>query len=239
MPDRTIVWGDPADAGTKYRTQDDASAGGGNFVIVEDLDGNTVLLQWNPTAGQFEYQGPVDMGGNDLNNVGTASVTALEAGQAAIGGWNAWTEIDTVTPSNESFKISSIPSRDYYLLELTAEVTDTSTGDGVYLRFNDASDGNNNHAYLSADGSVTSGVDDIETTNINGSYGFASVDFIGIVSPGVDGRPSININQLGREAVVGGYTDWGGFQVDGSDVTSIEVTSDAGVSAGELTLYGR
>ena len=79
MPDRTIVWGDPADAGTKYRTQDDASAGGGNFVIVEDLDGNTVLLQWNPTAGQFEYQGPVDMGGNDLNNVGAATVDALEA----------------------------------------------------------------------------------------------------------------------------------------------------------------
>jgi len=79
MPDRTIVWGDPADAGTKYRTQDDASAGGGNFVIVEDLDGNTVLLQWNPTAGQFEYQGPVDMGGNDLSNVGAVTVDALEA----------------------------------------------------------------------------------------------------------------------------------------------------------------
>ena len=86
MPDRTIVWGDPADAGTKYRTQDDASAGGGNFVVAEDLDGNTMLLQWNPTASQWEFGGPVDMGGNDLSNVGTASVTALEAGGLSIDG---------------------------------------------------------------------------------------------------------------------------------------------------------
>jgi len=83
MPDRTIVWGDPADAGTKYRTQDDDPAGGGNFVVAEDTDGNTVLLQWNPdagTAGQWEYSGPVDLGGNDLTSVGTATVDAPEAG---------------------------------------------------------------------------------------------------------------------------------------------------------------
>jgi len=79
MPDRTINWGDPNDAGTKYRTQDDDPAGGGNFVVAEDTDGNTVLLQWNPTASQWEYGGAVDLGGNDLTSVGTATVNALEA----------------------------------------------------------------------------------------------------------------------------------------------------------------
>jgi len=94
MPDRTIVWGDPADAGTKYRTQDDDPAGGGNFVVAEDTDGNTVLLQWNPdagTAGQWEYSGPVDLGGNDLTSVGTATVDALEAG--SLDSKNGWTDV--------------------------------------------------------------------------------------------------------------------------------------------------
>lgn len=81
MPDRTLNWGDPADAGTKYRTQDDDPAGGGNFVVAEDTDNNTVLLQYNPTASQWEYAGPVDMGSNDISNVGTISTNALEAAE--------------------------------------------------------------------------------------------------------------------------------------------------------------
>jgi len=85
MPDRTLNLGDPADAATKYRLRDDDPAGGGNLVLAEDLDGNTVLLQWNPTAGQWEYGGPVDLGGNDLTGVGSATVNALEADATLVG----------------------------------------------------------------------------------------------------------------------------------------------------------
>ena len=71
MPDRQLNFGDPADAGTRYQIEDDANAaGGGNFVLAKDLDGGTVLLQYNPTSDAFEYVRSVDMSGEDVTGVG-------------------------------------------------------------------------------------------------------------------------------------------------------------------------
>lgn len=71
MVDRRINFGDPADAGTRYQIEDDANAaGGGNFVLAKDLDGGTVLLQYNPTSDAFEYVRAVDLGGEDVTGVG-------------------------------------------------------------------------------------------------------------------------------------------------------------------------
>ena len=79
MPDKTLYWGDPADAGTRYRTRDDDPAGGGNFVVVEDLDGNLIPLQYNPTSGALETAVPIDTGSNNITTTGTVSTGTLEA----------------------------------------------------------------------------------------------------------------------------------------------------------------
>ena len=79
MPDRTLNWGDPADAATRYRTRDDDPAGGGNFVVVEDLDGNLIPLQYNPTSGALETAVPIDTGSNNITTTGTVSTGTLEA----------------------------------------------------------------------------------------------------------------------------------------------------------------
>ena len=85
MPDRTLNYGDPADAATRYRTRDDDPAGGGNFVVVEDLDGNLIPLQYNPTSGALETAVPIDTGDNDITTTGTVSTGTLEAGGVDIG----------------------------------------------------------------------------------------------------------------------------------------------------------
>ena len=79
MPDRTLNYGDPADAATRYRTRDDDPAGGGNFVVVEDLDGNLIPLQYNPTSGALETAVPIDTGSNNITTTGTVSTETLEA----------------------------------------------------------------------------------------------------------------------------------------------------------------
>lgn len=54
--ERQINWGvDETDA--TYVTGD--AGDGGPFVVAEDTDGSTILLQWNPTAGEWEFGGPV------------------------------------------------------------------------------------------------------------------------------------------------------------------------------------
>jgi len=83
MPDRTINWGD-SQLAAKYQSGDSDPAGG-DFVVAQRADGSQVLLQWNDTAGQWESTGDVDLGGNDLNSVGAATVGTLEATNAITG----------------------------------------------------------------------------------------------------------------------------------------------------------
>ena len=78
MPDRTINWGD-SETEASYRTQDDDPAGGGNFVVVEDLDGGLIPLQYNPTTGKVETAVPIDTGSNDITTTGEVSAGTLEA----------------------------------------------------------------------------------------------------------------------------------------------------------------
>jgi len=81
--DRRINWGaDATDA--RYRTED--TGDGGNFVVAEDLDGNTVLLQWNPSTSpsQWEFAGKVDMGNNDLVNVNSLETDRVDVADKLI-----------------------------------------------------------------------------------------------------------------------------------------------------------
>ena len=77
MSDRTLNWGE-SESEARYQTGDD-DPDGGDFIVARDLDGERMLLKFDFTANEWQYAGDVDMGGGDLNSVGTARVDALEA----------------------------------------------------------------------------------------------------------------------------------------------------------------
>lgn len=109
MPD--IYWGEDATA-ADFLSRDN----GGDLVLAETTDGN-VLLVWNATAGQWEYGGPVDLGGNDLSGV-----SALTAG-----------EVDT-----EKVTSDSLPTYRAYSEDSTGD-TVVVDDDGEVARNSDAS----------------------------------------------------------------------------------------------------
>lgn len=76
MPDRTINWGSSS-TDAVYQTGDADAAGGGNFVVVEDTDAGTVLLEWDATNSKWINRGPVDMNGNDVTNVADLSADGV------------------------------------------------------------------------------------------------------------------------------------------------------------------
>jgi len=80
--DRTINWGDDA-ADARYRTQDTSSTGG-DFVLAEDLDGGTVLLEYDYSASEWVSRGPVNLSGNDITNAGSITADSLEAETVAL-----------------------------------------------------------------------------------------------------------------------------------------------------------
>jgi len=79
---RRINWGD-GEADAKYITEDTGTPG--DFVVAEDTDGNTVLLKYDDTAGEWVYGGPVNMGGSDISNVGQLSSTSVNTDKVNTG----------------------------------------------------------------------------------------------------------------------------------------------------------
>lgn len=76
MAERRINWGsDATDA--RYRTED--TGDGADFVVAEDLDGGTLLLYWDDTAGEWKYGGPVNLQGADINSAGTVDAQTVNA----------------------------------------------------------------------------------------------------------------------------------------------------------------
>ena len=68
MPD--INWGgDETTAPFSSRLDETA----GNFILAEDNDGSTVLLEWDGST--WQYRGPVEMNGADISGVGTLTAT--------------------------------------------------------------------------------------------------------------------------------------------------------------------
>lgn len=81
--DRRINFGaDATDA--RYRIED--SGDGANFILAEDLDGATVLLEWDDSATPSEWvvRGPVNMGTNDLS-AGAIDATSVTTNDLDIG----------------------------------------------------------------------------------------------------------------------------------------------------------
>lgn len=84
MPDRTLYYGaDATDAA--YASGDTDPAGGGRFKIVEDANGGTILLEWDPAAnsgsGGFVSRGPIDLSGNDIQNAGAVDADSVSTGK--------------------------------------------------------------------------------------------------------------------------------------------------------------
>jgi hypothetical protein len=84
MPNRTIDWGGDDSPYETYVDRD----GNGRVVLAEDTSGATVLLEWNESAGEWQYGGPVNMDGSDIQDVGelsSASVSTEDALNSDIG----------------------------------------------------------------------------------------------------------------------------------------------------------
>lgn len=135
MVDRRINFGDPADSGTRWQIEDDANAsGGGNFVLAKDLSGNTVLLQYNPTSNAFEYAAPIDMGGENVSNVGAIDTASLTANTSI-------TDAAGVTHSGELADIDDVGSGGNsdtaFPFNETGEVNQGDAGIVISTRLND------------------------------------------------------------------------------------------------------
>jgi len=117
MPDRTINWGD-SQLDAKYQTGD-SDPTGGDFVVAQRADGSQVLLQWNDTAGQWESTGDVDLGGNNLNSVGTATVSALEADSINITAVESGTI--TIAAGVTDVQVTTAPNNTYHQLFYNVE----------------------------------------------------------------------------------------------------------------------
>ncbi|AGC34574.1 virion component [Haloarcula sinaiiensis tailed virus 1] len=64
--ERRLNWGsDATDA--KWRSEHDTA--NGKFIIAEDTDGGTVLLEYDESASEFVSRGPVNMNGNAIESV--------------------------------------------------------------------------------------------------------------------------------------------------------------------------
>ena len=104
--DRIANWGE-SEAAARYQTGD-TDPDGGDFIVARDLDGQRMLLKFDFAANEWQYAGDVDMGGGDINSVGTARVDALETDQASIGNVVAKVsneEQDTPLPDSASTKL--------------------------------------------------------------------------------------------------------------------------------------
>ena len=100
MVDRSIYFGNPADPGTRWRSQDDDPAGGGNFIVLEDLDSNTVYFQYDATNDEWQYFAPVSIGTLTAESLNSADFTTAAAGTAPVSqgdGTLAMENIETAT----------------------------------------------------------------------------------------------------------------------------------------------
>jgi len=65
------IWFGSSEADAQYRLGDDDADN--RFVLAEDTDGGTILLEYDETASEWVSRGPVNMSGNDITNVGALS----------------------------------------------------------------------------------------------------------------------------------------------------------------------
>lgn len=155
---RRINWGaDATDA--RYRTED--TGDGANFVVAEDLDGATVLLEWDTsvTPSEWKVRGPVEMNSNDVSGVGTLTANSVETDQATVANETyveAYLSSNTDQLSSGTFHVMTdtedadlrgelangsdfTPDKSgLYVLHLSGGLYDASDGDRVKVQLEDS-----------------------------------------------------------------------------------------------------
>jgi hypothetical protein len=155
--ERRINWGsDATDA--QYRTGDDAA--NNRFIVAEDLDGGTVLLEIDETAGEVVSRYPVNLSGNDLTNVGALDATSVSTGSVDIteetyvetsgspgatqtaGTWD--NIVDSVDEDNNNDMNASgrfVPPETAKYVVIARATVDAQDGDRVAMRVYNTTDG--------------------------------------------------------------------------------------------------
>lgn len=78
--ERRLNWGaDATDA--KWRSEHDTA--NSKFILAEDLDGGTILLEYDETASEFVSRGPVNLDGNDVTGVGALDATSVSTKESS------------------------------------------------------------------------------------------------------------------------------------------------------------
>jgi len=116
--DRTIHFGD-SETDARYRIQDTSSTGG-DFILVEDLDGGTVLLEYDYSAGEFVSRGPVNLNGNGITDAGSVSADTLEATGTLTG-----------PAGNTTTDLTTLSGKVYYQTSEPTDTPDPSGGGGA------------------------------------------------------------------------------------------------------------
>jgi hypothetical protein len=113
--ERRLNWGaDATDA--KWRSEHDST--NSKFIVAEDLDGATILLEYDETASQWVFRGPIEMGANNLTTTGT--VTAGTVSTEAIDTTTAaprysWGHLTSSLPTALNAPGSGVIDGDLYI----------------------------------------------------------------------------------------------------------------------------
>jgi len=123
MPD--INWGgDETTAPFSSRLDETA----GNFILAEDNDGSTVLLEYDGST--WQYRGPVEMNGEDISGVGTLTATDATVSGTVDAGTVSTDDSVTVTTGEASGTLHYGSNQD------RANAGDSSVALGIGARAN-------------------------------------------------------------------------------------------------------
>jgi len=130
----------------KYRTEDTGDVGDpGDFVLAEDRDGNTVLLEWDATAGEWVFGGPVNLDESDVTGIGTMDSVTVDTTAVLNADYNETVErhasaSGTVTLDLSAANIHVVEAIDNVTVEVE-NVTADPAGNSTLVQFEDDDDG--------------------------------------------------------------------------------------------------
>jgi hypothetical protein len=115
--ERELIWGANA-TDAQWRTADDS--GSGNFVVAEDMDGGTVLLEYDTTAGEWVSRGPVNLSGNDVTNVGALDAASISTDALALKNHS---DVDGIETGSVTIETGTPPADDSWSSRTTTVKT--------------------------------------------------------------------------------------------------------------------
>jgi len=234
--DRTIHFGDD-EADARYRIQDTSSTGG-DFVVAEDLDGGTVLLEYDYSASEWVSRGPVNLSGNDITNAGSITADTLEADSATLSGeqLNGYTRIFSQEYSSETvdedININSEELDQYIVFHEIAPGTATQ----LTATLDNATTSSHNYVLKDRGGSETATAGDTKikiADNLQSDGGFGGVyHFLNSRSDRhvlVGDGHVVNPSEQALES--------GGFNEKFANGESIQLSTDGDIAVGKIDVW--